>query len=71
MLLNKWGSEHTGTILEAMRKLQRKRSKFVGHGGGVIDFDIKESALILSKELYRALNLLTSEIIKNSENKLS
>ncbi|WP_167554572.1 hypothetical protein [Legionella israelensis] len=71
MLLNKWGSEHTKTILEAMRKLQRKRSKFVGHGGGVIDFDIKESALSLSKELSRALSLLTSEIIKNSENKLS
>lgn len=71
MLLNKWGSGHTKTILDAMRKLQRKRSKFVGHGGGVIDFDIKESALSLSKELSIALNLLTGEIIKNSENKLS
>ncbi|QDP72133.1 hypothetical protein FOG18_05930 [Legionella israelensis] len=34
MLLNKWGSEHTKTILEAMRKLQRKRSKFVVTGVG-------------------------------------
>mgnify|MGYP001192021040 CR=1 FL=1 len=71
MLLNKWGSEHTKTILEALRKLQRERSKFAGHGGGVIDFDIKKSALSLSKELSIALNLLIGEIIKNSEKKLS
>ncbi len=66
MLLNKWRSKNTDTILKAIRKLQRERSKHGGHGGGVIDFDIKEAALNLTQELSEAVALLIDEITKNS-----
>ena len=69
MLLNQWGSTNTNTILKTMRKLQRERSKYSGHGGGVIDFDIKEAALSLTKELSIAVELFINEITKNSRSR--
>lgn len=65
-LLISWRSSNTTKIMETFRALQRKRSKYVGHGGGKIDFDIKLDSFDLTKEVEDAVRLLCEEIKVNS-----
>ncbi len=65
-LLKSWGSNNTTTIMDACRALQRKRSKYVGHGGGKIDFDIKSESFAITRDVENALRLLCEEIKSNS-----
>ncbi|HAU0282401.1 TPA: hypothetical protein JBF45_15785 [Legionella pneumophila] len=67
MLLKSWGSQNTVIIMKALRALQRKRSKFAGHGGGEIDFDTKADSLKITDEIDQAIQLLCEEIEKNSK----
>lgn len=66
MLLKDWSSQNADKIMKALRSLQDKRSKYVGHGGGKIDFDIKEDSLAITYEINEAIHLLGEEIEKNS-----
>ncbi len=67
ILLNNWKSENTKAILKAMRDLQTERSSLVAHGGGKIDYDVKEAALTLTTRLSKVVALLVEEIRRNSE----
>ncbi len=66
ILLKNWGSPNADKIMKALRCLQAKRSKYAGHGGGKIDFDIKEDSLAITYEINEAIHLLSEEIDKNS-----
>ncbi len=65
ILLKSWGSQSTNTIMKALRALQRKRSKYAGHGGGKIDFNMKADSLKITDEVNEAIQLLSEEIQKN------
>lgn len=61
-LLNNLKSEHTGAIMKSYRTLQRKRSKYAGHGGGKIDFNTKEDYLSTVNQVYEAIQNLVNDI---------
>lgn len=51
-------------ILSPLRILHRERSKYSGHGGGTINFDIQKNSVCLAEKIATALKLLTNFLSK-------